>query len=169
MCQARCRETWMRWNGFYETHRLHPTEYLKHLEPRAHEKKLRVARVKCARCGVLFTNKGWEATTSPESSMTPPLAPPSSDRGVQPASLSHHPHGFLPHEQWPHSEQAWYLCLLLGAVRYVCLLPCDDAPSSDHSRQTIDGTCHIMGRKGSLSPQSHNGTPPCDDSTGYSS
>ena len=46
----------MRWNDFFETHRLLSTEYLKHLEPRAHdEKKLRVWHVINAR-GELFTN-----------------------------------------------------------------------------------------------------------------
>ena len=49
VCQARCRETWMRWNGFQETHRLHSTENLKHPGPRAHEKNLRVCQVTHAR------------------------------------------------------------------------------------------------------------------------
>ena len=38
---------------------------LTHLEPRTHEKNVRVARVQCARCGVLFTECAgpiWQAS-----------------------------------------------------------------------------------------------------------
>ena len=54
VCQARCHETWMRWNSFKETRRLHPTgtsNILSHV----HTRKMCVCHViKCARCGVLF-------------------------------------------------------------------------------------------------------------------
>ena len=52
VCQARGGETWMRWNGFLERHRLHSTEYLKHLQPRARRDKMRVWHVKEARGAV---------------------------------------------------------------------------------------------------------------------
>ena len=52
---------------FQETHRLHSTEYLVHLEPRAHKKIACVAHDRWARCGVIFfTNLvvgGADATT----------------------------------------------------------------------------------------------------------
>ena len=52
-CQTKCRETWMRWNGFNK-HRLHTTEHLKHLEPCAYEKNFRVCHVINARGAVCF-------------------------------------------------------------------------------------------------------------------
>ena len=54
--QTQCHETWMRWNDFQERQRLQHNSIILSLEPRAHE-KIRVARVKCARCGVLFTKR----------------------------------------------------------------------------------------------------------------
>ena len=38
--EARCGETWMRWNDFSEKHTdCRKTEYLDHHEPRAHDEK----------------------------------------------------------------------------------------------------------------------------------
>ena len=59
--EARCGDTWMRWNDSskdsQELQAKDPVQsWAPELEPRAHEKKNAcVARVKCARCGVLFT------------------------------------------------------------------------------------------------------------------
>ena len=53
--QARCGKTWMRWNDSEETHRLHSTGYLKHLEPRAHHEKKCVCctwQMRAVRCAV---------------------------------------------------------------------------------------------------------------------
>ena len=50
--QARRHETWMRWNGFFETRRVHPTEHVKHLAPRAHGENVRVCHVINARGAV---------------------------------------------------------------------------------------------------------------------